>query len=76
MSLVNCGLIYSDGLHPLSYKKIYEAVILPKAFYGRETWFSLTTNNTLLLARAHRFCIKYTAQLKLSTDFNMMPHFQ
>ena len=29
MSLVNCGLIYSDGLHPLYYRKIYEAVVLP-----------------------------------------------
>ena len=65
MSLVNCGLIYSDGLHPLSYKKIYEAVVLPKAFYGRETWFSLTTNNTLLLARAHRFLYKIYCSTKV-----------
>ena len=41
MSLVNCGLVHSDGLHPLSYKKIYEAVVLHKALYGSETWFSL-----------------------------------
>ena len=37
MSLVNCGLVHSDGLHPLSYKKIYEAVVLPKTLYGCET---------------------------------------
>ena len=29
MSLVNCGLIHSDGLHPFSFKKIYETVVLP-----------------------------------------------
>ena len=31
MSLVKCGLIHSDSLHPLTYKKIYEAAVLPKA---------------------------------------------
>ena len=47
MSLVNCWLVHYDGLHPLSYKKIYEAVVLPKNLYGCETCF-LTTNNIVL----------------------------
>ena len=55
MSLVNCGLLHSDSLHPLIFKKIYETVVLPKALCGCETWFSLTTNNILLLERANRF---------------------
>ena len=67
MSLVNCDLVHSDGLHPLSYEKIYEAVVLPKALYGCETWFSLTTNNILLLERAHRFCVKYMQGLSTRT---------
>ena len=67
MSLINCGLVHSDGLLPLSYKKIYEAVVLPKALYGCETWFSLTTNNILLLERAHRFCVKYMQGLSTRT---------
>ena len=57
--LVNCGLIHSDSLHPKSFKMIYVTVVLTKALYGCKTWFSLTTNNILLLERAHRFCIKY-----------------
>ena len=67
MSLVKCGLIHSDSLHPLTYKKIYEAAVLPKALKGCETWFSLTTNNISLLERAHRFCVKYTCMQGLST---------
>ena len=46
MSLVNCCLVHSDSLHLLSYKKIYEAVVLPKALYGWETWFSIHKANT------------------------------
>ena len=34
LSLVNCGLIHSESLHPLSCKTIYESVVLPKALYG------------------------------------------
>ena len=37
------------------------------ALYGCETWFSLTTNNILLLERAHRFCIKYLQGLSTRT---------
>ena len=29
MGMVNCGLIHSDSLHPLSFKKIYDTVVLP-----------------------------------------------
>ena len=67
MSLVKCGLIHSDSLHPLTYKKIYEAAVLPKALYGCETWFSLNTNNISLLERAHRFCVKYMQGLSIRT---------
>ena len=67
MSLVKCGLIHSDSLHPLTYKKIYEAAVLPKALYGCETWFSLNTHNFSLLERAHRFCVKYMQGLSIRT---------
>ena len=30
LSLVNCG-IYEDGLNPLTARRIYNAVVLPKA---------------------------------------------
>ena len=67
MSLINCGIVHYDSLHPLSYKKIYEAVVLPKALYGCETWGFLTTNNILLLERAHLFCVKYMQGLNTRT---------
>ena len=41
--------------------------MLPKALYGCETWFSLTTNNILLLERAYRFCVKYMQVLSTRT---------
>ena len=41
--------------------------MLPKALYGCETWFSLTTNNILLLERVHRFCVKYMQGLSTRT---------
>ena len=51
----------------MSCSRTYETVVLPKALYGCETWFSLTTNNILLLERAHRFCIKYMQGLSTRT---------
>ena len=67
MSLINCGIVHYDSLHPLSYKKIYKAVVLPKALYGCETWVYLTTNNILLLERAHLLCVKYMQGLSTRT---------
>ena len=41
--------------------------MLPKALYGCETWFSLSTNNSSLLESAHRFCVKYMQGLSIRT---------
>ena len=68
MSLVKCGLIHSDSVHPLTYKRIYEAAVLPKALYGCETWFSLNTNDISMLQKAHRFCVKYMQGLSTRTQ--------
>ncbi|MCG8112938.1 MAG: reverse transcriptase family protein [Candidatus Thiodiazotropha taylori] len=62
-SLINSGLLYEDTLHPLTYKKIYNAVVLPKALYGCENWSGLSSNELLSLERAHRFCIKHMQSL-------------
>ena len=41
-SLVNSGVFYGDTLHPLTCKKIYKAVVIPKALYGCEIWSALS----------------------------------
>ena len=45
-SLVNCGLIHSDGLHPLSFKKIYETVVFPIYF---SVFTMIFINNKVIL---------------------------
>lgn len=56
------GLISSSfceqDLHPLTLKRIYETVVLPKALYGCELWASMSQTDTLLLERSHRLCLK------------------
>ena len=58
---------YEDSLHPLTCKKIYNAVVLPKALYGCENWSALTSAELLTLERAHRFCIKRMQSLPMYT---------
>ena len=62
-SLVNSGVFYGDTLHPLTCKKIYKAVVIPKALYGCEIWSALSPDESLTLERAHRYCIKYMQSL-------------
>ena len=58
LSLVNCG-IYEDGLNPLTSRRIYNSVVLPKALYGCELWSNMQSSHIVSLERAHRFCIKF-----------------
>ena len=66
-SLMNSGIFYDNSLHPLTCKKIYNAVVIPKALYGCENWFALSSTELLTLERAHRFCIKKMQSLPLYT---------
>ena len=66
-SLINSGIFYGDPLHPLTCKKIYNSVVLPKALYGCENWSGLTSVELLTLERAHRFCIKRMQSLSMYT---------
>lgn len=56
------GIITSSfsqqDLHPLTLKRIYDTVILPKALYGCEFWSNLSQTDALLLERSHRLCLK------------------
>ena len=55
---MNSGIFYDNSLHPLTCKKIYNAVVIPKALYGCENWFALSSTELLTTECAHRFCIK------------------
>ena len=66
-SLINSGIFYDDLFHPLTCKKIYNAVVIPKALYGCENWSALTSAELLTLERAHRFCIKRMQSLNMHT---------
>ena len=56
------GLLSSSfsehDLHPLTWKRIYETVVLPKALYGCEMWVNIPQSDMLLLERSHRLCLK------------------
>lgn len=64
--ILNSGLSEFD-LHPLTLKKIYETVVLPKALYGCEFWHKIPDSDLLKLERAHRLCIKNMQSIGLNT---------
>ena len=65
MNIANCCLI--SDFNPLSCKKIYNTVVLPKALYGCESWEALRRSDILFLEGAHRFCVKYMQGLNIRT---------
>ena len=69
LSLINSG-VHEGGLNPITSKSIYKAVVLPKALYGCELWYSLQSKHIDLLEKAHKFCVKFMQSLprRTSTD--------
>ena len=55
--LLNSG-IDGKNLHPLTLKKLYEMIVLPRALYGCEFWHNMTHDEVLMLERSHRLCVK------------------
>ena len=53
LSLINSG-VHEGGLNPITSKSIYKAVVLPKALYGCELWYSLQSKHIDLLEKAHK----------------------
>ena len=56
-SIINYG-IYENGINPITAKRLYETIVLPKALYGCEMWSYLSKDYISALEIAHRFCIK------------------
>ena len=54
-------------LHPLTLKRIYESIVLPRALYGCELWGNLSQSDSLLLERSHRLCIKSMQNMDRNT---------
>ena len=69
LSLINSG-VHEGGLNQITSKSIYKAVVLPKALYGCELWYSLQSKHIDLLEKAHTFCVKFMQSLprRTSTD--------
>ena len=65
-SLIDCG-IAKDGIHPLSTKKLYLSVVLPRALYGTELLNDMTVSDIRSLERAHIQCLKYMMFLPKDT---------
>ena len=67
LSLVNSG-IHDGGLNPITSKRIYKAVVLPKALYGCELWNSLLPKHMEILEKAHWFCVRFMQSLTRCTS--------
>ena len=46
--ILNSGIGEKD-LHPLTLKKIYDSVVLPRALYGCEFWHGIFNSDLMLL---------------------------
>ena len=47
--------------------KLYRSVVLPKAFYGCESWSNLSDSSIIQLERACRSCIKHIRDFCIRT---------
>ena len=57
LSICNSG-VHPDGLNPVSSKKLYNVILIPKSLFGCELWSSISETGMLKLERSHRLCIK------------------
>ena len=55
------------NLNPLTLKKMYTSVVLPKALYGSEWIFKPSSYGYSRLEHAHRLCLKHIQRLAMRT---------
>ena len=66
MSIIGVGS-HPDQLNPITSKKIYSSICLPRALFGCELWGILSKTEYQILEKTHRFCIKYLQGLPRRT---------
>ena len=54
-SLVDCAF-HDNGLTPITSKRVYDHIVLPKALFGTECLLNMTKSEILCVERAHRLC--------------------
>jgi len=67
------GSIISSGftpgeINPLTLRKIYCSVVLPKAFYGAQLWSNCSKADVKGLEIAHRKCLKQLSTFSSNCD--------
>ena len=69
LSLVNSGI--HEGVLTQSHPNIFiNSVVLPKALYGCELWYTIQQKHIEMLEKSHPFCVKFMQSLprRTSTD--------
>ena len=63
ISIVGVGA-QAQFMHPISAKKLYLSIYLPRALYGCELWYQMSKTDENMLEKTHRFCVKYLQGFK------------
>ena len=58
ISIIGTGL-HPREMNPITCKKIYKSICIPRALYGCELWTQISKKEMIMLESAHRFCLKY-----------------
>ena len=69
-SLIGSG-VHPTTMNPLTSKKIYLTICLPRGLFGCELWNDLTLTEMKMLEVTHRFCVKYMQGLHRRTHTNI-----
>ena len=72
-TILNSGVSGSLDLHPLTLRKIYQTVVMPRLLYGYEFWHVLSESQRLNLACSHRH-MKYTLHAYQKSLFLLSSH--
>jgi hypothetical protein len=72
-SLVDSGL-NRERLHPLTLKKLYLSIVLPKGIFGCELWNNLSFCKIEELEKTHRKCIKHMQAMPKHTSTSIALH--
>ena len=71
MSLAGSG-VRPKGLNPLTSCKLYKTIVLPRALYGCELWYELTSECINQLERFQRLCCKICQNLAVRVRSDMV----